>query len=70
MSTAAVLDVPVSLTLRPYQRDALTAIAAAWQVARALPSPPPCGHCQGTVFWTNAGGQPVCPRCHPQPQGA
>jgi hypothetical protein len=25
----------------------------------------PCVHCQGTVFWHNAGNQPVCQRCHP-----
>jgi len=28
---------------------------------------PPCWSCQGTVFWINTGGQPVCVRCHPQP---
>jgi predicted P-loop ATPase len=39
---------------------------------RPGPPPPastttPCFHCDGTVFWTNAGGEPVCQRCHPQP---
>jgi hypothetical protein len=28
-----------------------------------------CVHCRGTTFWTNAGDQPVCSRCHPQVQG-
>jgi AAA domain/Domain of unknown function (DUF3854) len=31
---------------------------------------PPCVHCQGTVFWTNTGGQPICTRCHPHAKGA
>jgi putative DNA primase/helicase len=31
--------------------------APAWQ----------CYHCHGTAHWRNAGGEPICVRCHPQP---
>lgn len=31
-------------------------------------APAPCYHCRGTTFWYNAGNQPVCSRCHPQPR--
>jgi hypothetical protein len=30
-------------------------------------APAPCVFCRGTTFWQNAGGQPICQRCHPQP---
>jgi hypothetical protein len=30
-------------------------------------APPPCPFCRGVTFWRNAGRQPVCTRCHPQP---
>jgi hypothetical protein len=32
------------------------------------PAPPPCFHCRGVIFWRNAGGEPICARCHPEPK--
>jgi hypothetical protein len=34
------------------------------------PRPAPCYRCDGTLFWYNAGGQPICQKCHPQPSTA